>query len=295
MITFTSDRGGSHQIYVMDSDGSNQRQLTSGFDRADDSAYSPDGTKIAFNGSRDGKPTQIYVMSADGSDQTQLTNQAGIPSAPGPSWSPDGAQIAFTVGHGTCVINADGSDKHMLRTTGIVGATGMIESADWSPDGTKFVFKGNAEDPDRMYGLFVIDAAGSEGRRLTRGYHESPVWSPDGQRIAFNGPGPLGSGLDIYVMNADGSGVTTPTDGKAARAEPDWSPDGQKFAFHRSKANNIDIYVMNADGSGEARLTSDPGHDLRPNWHPKQRRRPVPPGPPEPPGPIGPINPGISG
>ena len=67
MITFTSDRGGSHQIYVMDSDGSNQRQLTSGFDRADASAYSPDGTKIAFNGSRDGKATQIYVMNADGS------------------------------------------------------------------------------------------------------------------------------------------------------------------------------------------------------------------------------------
>ena len=117
--------------------------------------------------------------------------------------------MAFTFGYTTSVINADGSGKRTLSTT----LTGMVgKGADWSPDGTKFVFKGLAQDPDRMYGVFVMDAGGSDATRLTRGYHDSPVWSPDGQKIAFNGPGPLGRGIDVFVMNADGSGVTRATD-----------------------------------------------------------------------------------
>jgi TolB protein len=270
MIVFTSNRGGSHQIYVMDADGANQRQVTSGFDRADGAAWSPDGRRIAFVGSRDGKSAQIHVMNADGSGQTQVTNETpGVPTNR-LVWSPDGAQIAFARNYRIHVINADGSAKRS------VGWSGSLDTFDWSPDGTKFVFSGLSSDADRQFGLFVIGADGSGVTRLTSGRHDNPAWSSDGQRIAFNRPNQLGQGAEIYVMNADGSGATAITPGKYARMQPVWSPDDQKIAFHMNPlTNNIDIYVMNADGSGEARLTSDPGADIRPNWHPSphQRRR----------------------
>lgn len=269
MIIFTSNRGGSAQIYVMYSDGSVQTPLTSGFDRATAAASSPDGTKIAFAASRDGNPTtQICVMNADGSGVTQLTNETHIPSNARATWSPDGAQMAFTLASTTLVINSDGSGKHRLSTTW----AGSLQHADWSPDGTRFVFQGLAPDPDRTYGLFVIDAGGSEVTRLTRGYQDNPVWSPDGARIAFNGPGPIGIGTHIYLMNADGSGVTNLTqDKQGGWSEPAWSPDGQKLAFGGALVGGTpQIHVMNPDGSGEAILTSDPGGNYSPNWRSMQ-------------------------
>src|SRR5437899_1693387 len=87
--------------------------------------------------------------------------------------------------------------------------------------------------------------------------------SPQG-RIAFV------SGRDgnaeIYVMNADGSGVTRLTDNPAVDEAPAWSPDGTRLAFASTRDGNSEIYVMNADGSGVTRLTTDPNQDGHPAW-----------------------------
>ena len=83
---FLSDRGNANfRIYVMETDGSNQTNLTSSTAWHEDPSWSPDGSKIAFTAFREDS-FDIYVMDADGSNQTNLTNDVAWDKDP--SWSP---------------------------------------------------------------------------------------------------------------------------------------------------------------------------------------------------------------
>src|SRR2546428_645834 len=110
---------------------------------------------------------------------------------------------------------------------------------------------------DSIYAIYVMNA----GDTFT------PAWSRAGTKILF------GSTRDgnyaIYLMNADGSGVTRLTDPEGIWGEPAWSPGGTKIAFASSRDGNRDVYMMNADGTGVTRLTNDPGSSAyNPVWSP---------------------------
>src|SRR4030042_2832495 len=75
--------------------------------------------------------------------------------------------------------------------------------------------------------------------------------------------------MEIYVMNADGTGQTNLTNYPGANDyNPAWSPDGSKIAFYSYRDDNVEIYVMNADGSGQTRLTYYAENDAGPSWSP---------------------------
>ncbi|MBN1217848.1 MAG: PD40 domain-containing protein [Anaerolineae bacterium] len=259
-IAFASERDGNSEIYVMNANGSGQTNLTNnpGWDHFP--AWSPDGSRIAFESGRDGDANnvEIYVMNADGSGQTNLTNDPASDAFP--SWSPDGKYIVFMRNADIYIMNADGS-----RLKNLTGTPGSEYNPHWSPDGSKIVFEsagvGNTE-------IYLMNIDGSQITRLTDypNLDWNPAWSPDGTHIAFESD--RDGNNEIYLMNADGTGVIRLTNNPATDNHPTWSPDGSHIAFVSFRDGNSEIYVMNIDGSGLMNLTNNPASDNAPAWGP---------------------------
>jgi TolB protein len=225
--------------------------------------------RLAFAGLRlsPGGPGEgaLYVVNADGSEKRKVTDNAWLLT---PSWSPSG-QIAFFGGPFDArpeiyLVDADGSGLRNL--TSEWGLDGLPV---WSPDGRRIAYA----NP----GIHVMRADGSGRRRLTKD-GRSPLWSPDGRRIAFlrSHPTPTRNRccqirpVDVYVMNADGSGLRVVTR-DALPTGLSWSPDGRKIAFVSKRAGNAELYVLNADGNGQKRLTRTSASEAAPAWSPDGR------------------------
>ena len=261
-IAFTRDGIGTQSLIVMNADGSAPTMVSGSL--AEEPAWSPDGTRLAFVSRRHIGDNAIYVMNAGGSGVARLTNYAGPEASP--AWSPDGARIAF-VRSGRC-LNADCTSKgsgqlHVMNANGsgvrsLTNDPGSEGDPSWSPDGTRIAFVRESD-------IYVIDVNGGPEQRLTNDQRSrSPAWSPDGARIALARKDQVGN-LDIYVMNADGSGLTRLTTDPAEDASPSWSPDGTSIAFQSGRTGRWQVFVMNADGSAARALTDDAG-GRNPDW-----------------------------
>jgi hypothetical protein len=119
--------------------------------------------------------------------------------------------------------------------------------------------------------LFTInpDATGQNQLTATGDAHD-PVWSPDGMKIALDRS--VGGNVDVWVMNADGSGLTQLTNDPAADFLPAWSPDGAQLAFVAARDGNNEIYRMKTDGTDQVRLTNSGPADTQPDWSPDGSR-----------------------
>jgi Tol biopolymer transport system component len=276
-VAFANDRDGNFEVYVMNSDGSEQTNLTNNEALDSAPAFSPDGERIVFTSNRDGND-EIYVMSADGTNPTNLTNNKAHDNLP--AFSPDGERIAFASSrdgnYEIYVMNADGSGQ-----TRLTNSPGVDSDPAFSPDGTRIAFVRSQPLPSGQglnNEIYVMNADGSEQTPLTDNpsYDGEPTFSPDGTLIAFTSwrmtrqgsdftPSP---DVDVYVMNADGTNPTNLTNNPGIDAQPAFSSDGLRIAFTSERDGNREVYMTNLGGTNQTRLTDDSGADVYSAFHP---------------------------
>jgi len=258
-IAFGTVRDGNYEIYVMDTDGSGQTNLTHNAAVDENPSWSPDGGKLAFDTNRSGN-YEVYVMTASGSGPSNLTHNAATDFQP--AWSPDGSRIAFVTDRDgnaeVYVMNADGSGQTNLTHNAAYDAMPC-----WSPNGRRIAFTSDRDGNEEVY---VMNSDGTGPTNLTHSASSDayPSWSPDGRRIAFQTSRDLNP--EVYVMDADGSGPTNLTHNPATDFYPSWSPDGRRVAFTSNRDGNEEIYAMSADGSGQTNLTTNGAADNEPSW-----------------------------
>ncbi len=212
---------------------------------------------------------QIYVMGADGSGPHRISDGTATDSFP--SWSPDGARMAFARFNGSItqiyVMGADGSSSHRISD-----GTTSDYTPSWSPDGATIAFARYDYSIQRNR-IWVMAADGSNPHPISDGTIDDtyPSWSPDGKKFAFQGFDPAVGHNRIYVMSADGSGSHQVSAGTGDDYGPaSWSPDGARIAYmhYEVSLGRFQIYVSGADGSSPHRISDGSSNDTYPFWSP---------------------------
>ncbi len=249
-----TDRSVSN-LWIVDADGEHHRPLLSGAQSFSSPRWSPNGDRLAYVTSVDGRGSQIHVRWMDTGQTAMLSNVRGGPSSL--SWSPDGTRIAFEM----FVKAADAS---------LASPPPMPEDAEWAPsvtvidqmhyraDGSGYLEHGNSH-------LFVLSADGGSPRKITSGDHDfgGPFsWSRDGKRIYFAANlqdewehDPLES--EIWSVDVEDGSLKQLTGRNGPDFAPTVSPNGSSLAYlgfddRKMGYHNSDVHVMDLeDGSIE--------------------------------------------
>ena len=227
-IVFARSDGLRSDLWVVNVDGSEERQLTSTSQPEYAPSWSPDGSQIVFFRDKSAletnrcgflwlstckkyvrRPREIVVMNSDGSDEKQLFSGEDIFA---PQWTPDGTAILF--------------DYH-----------GDVASLDLASGDVRIV--------------------------LGDGYNYCPSPSPDSEMIAYSSD--RTGNEEIYIMDADGTNRRRVTNDAATDRCPQWMPDGKSLVFTSDRDGDKEIYIMDIDGNGLRPLTDNDHRDFQPS------------------------------
>ncbi|HEY43169.1 MAG TPA: protein kinase [Anaerolineae bacterium] len=280
-IAYVSEKNGVPQIYLINVDGTGERQLTFTNDGACQPAWSPNGMQLVFTSPCQGNVEEypgsgLWLISFDAQDN--VSDPEPVPTGPGggggdydPAWAPDGERIAFTS-------RRDGRPQIYLIN---VDGTGLINLNDdlafnrqpaWSPDGTRLAFTSSRGG---IREIWIMPAYGGEEAQFAFGEGAEDTyadWSGDGELILFQ----RREGSFPYLVKVQFKEERYESrlcqSGKVSgypMAEPDWSPDGKWIVFETwpdGKNHNIGIVTLSC--TEFTQLTENVTRDYDPAWRP---------------------------
>lgn len=270
-IAFVSDRDGNWDVWIINVDGSELKNLTANPALDSHPSWSPNGQMIAFYSDRDGNKN-IYSMNQDGSNLKQLTFNSK--SNHSPSWSPDGNKIAFVSNRSgeNCVwiMNPDGSEQYNL--------TKLLKSSrwpTWSNITNEILFTSENVIYQMNYETFELNTIFKLNEELIfEGLFIGwPIWSPNGNKIAL-----ISNFLDrekmipiLYTLNRDGKAFKPLINGPGLGPDerPSWSRDSNFIAYSSFTNNyNRQLWIINLTTGLSKQLTSDEFMNGFPTWEP---------------------------
>lgn len=236
--------------------------------------------QIVFTSNRDGN-YEIYRMNANGTGVMRLTRDApgdGAPIDTQPAISADGRTVAWASGRD--VPSGSGTDIWLMDASGanqrrLTNTTKNERGPALSPDGQRIAYL-VYDSNGRSEGIVVSALNGGNAVIVSAGLFTfgRPSWSPDGKRLVFTALSSPDRIFQLFVVNADGSGLYELPNGRAAgEMFPAWSPDGSRIAYSATPANSdlTSLVVVGADGSNPQVLV--PAQDgalinTDPSWSP---------------------------
>ncbi len=233
----------------------NVRQVTSGFEKAGEGYFSPDGKQIIYQATTREYPFyQIYRQPLAGGEPQLVSTGRGRTTCA--YFSPDGKKILFASSH---------LDPKLDQTE----AAAIRQAEEDRRSGTRRRY---SWDFDPYMDIYEADLDGGNLKQLTKeyGYDAEGAYSRDGKQIAFCSM--RDGDAELYVMNADGTGVRRLTHAKGYDGGPFISPDGNWIVYRtdRKRAEFLQIHVIGIDGQNDTALTDTNGVNWGPYWHPTE-------------------------
>jgi len=261
-IAFVIKKKSGSDIFTMNYDASDLKNMTNDHSIVAAPRWSPDGRYFAFTSYKNGRPMVFLRHLKTGKEKT-IASFSGLNLCG--SFSPDGRKILLT-------LSKDGNEEiyaldietmHLNRLT---NSFSIDVSPAWSPDGRKIAFVSNRSGSPQ---IFVMDADGSNVKRVTfeGNYNTSPSWSPRGGRIAYEGL--INRKYQIFSADEEGNNLIQLTFDEADNEYPSWSPSGRQIVFHSRQNGKSRICIMNANGMNLRVLKESRDLLVMPAWSPR--------------------------
>jgi TolB protein len=265
-VAFISESGPKERrvkrLAVMDQDGANVRNLTSGDDLILTPRFSPNSQELTYMSFGRSDP-QVYLLNVESRQSEVVGKFPGMSFSP--RFSPDGQRLVMSISQGSAT-NIFSMDLRSRAPTRLTDTQAIDTSPSYSPDGQRIVFESDRGGTQQIY---VMGAGGGGAQRLSHGEgarYSTPVWSPKGDYIAFTRQ--KGGSFGIGVMKPDGSGERILTEGFHNEG-PTWAPNGLYVMFFREPQGSGGPKLFMADVFGRAEFpVPTPTFASDPAWSP---------------------------
>ena len=261
-IAFVSKKGSKSDLYVINYDGFELKNITNHQSIIIAPRWSPDGNFLAFTSFKDGRP-EVYIRNFKNGTEKKVASFEGLNLCG--SFSPDGKKLLLT-------LSKEGNEElyileiETLKLRRLTSNYFIDVSPAWSPDGKRIAFVSNRSGSPQIY---IMDAGGNNVKRVTYDgkYNTSPSWSPHGGRIAYEGL--INDKYQIFSVDEDGNNPLQLTFDAANNESPSWSPSGRQIVYVSQKNPKSKICIMNSNGLSPRILIENSYKSVMPVWSPK--------------------------